>query len=111
MLACSKEPIEKSIKESYPVYIVPEEQFCWLMMAVASISACAKTMPKKATQKEQEMLKTNPQGYAFAKKKFEKSPAIRKKIPGSGIKGIYHWQVEAFKKWFFSDSKIQTFKK
>lgn len=108
---CSQEPIEKSIQESYPPHIAPEEQFCWLTSIAACLNFFDEKMVRKSKKKEQEILKTNPRGYKFAKSALTKQPtrsSPRKKI---NVEGIFHWQVVALKKWLFDDPHIKTFKK
>lgn len=69
-----------------------------------------KPMPKKAGQKEKQILKTNPEGYLLARKAFNEAPQKNKASKkAEDIKGIYHWQVVAFKKWFFGNSRIKKF--
>ena len=111
LIICSKEPIEKSIRESYPSHIAPEEQFCWLISLGACLNFFSSEMKEKLKIKEQKILQTNPLGYQFAKSALKSSFLKAKRAKGQEVKGIFHWQVEALKEWLFSDPHIKTFKK
>lgn len=108
---CSQEPIEKSIQESYPSHIAPEEQFCWLVSIVACLNFFNKEMTKRLKKKEKEILKTNPQGYKFAKYAITRQPVKNSLKNNKNTEGIFHWQVEALKKWLFDDPHTKTFRK
>lgn len=110
LIISSQELVEQIVKESYHVVKVSEEQFCWMISAALCFNIMNQKILEKIKEREKDILKTNPKSYAFVKSILDKGPSKKTHFkPKKGESPIYHWEVLAFKKWFFGNSRIKNF--